>query len=84
MPRYSTDMIGKKMRHLGTVEAATEKAAIEEAAKQFGIAALRAKIVVTKARLTLLRRSQPRENINPSASKRRADLPFRLKVSPQP
>ena len=37
MPRYSIDIIGKKMRHLGTVEAASDKAAVEEAMKQFGI-----------------------------------------------
>ena len=49
MPRYSVDIIGKKMQHLGSVVAENEKKAIEEAVKQFGIEpALRTKIAVTK------------------------------------
>ena len=37
MPRWSVDIIRKRAEHLGTVEAATEKEAIEKAAKQFDI-----------------------------------------------
>jgi hypothetical protein len=49
MPRWSVDLIGKKMQHISTVVAASEKAAIKEAIKQFGIEpALRNKIAVTK------------------------------------
>ena len=49
MPRWRVDYIGKGGKHLGTVEAPDEKAAIAEAAKQFNItAARRNKIAVTK------------------------------------
>jgi hypothetical protein len=37
MPRWSVDIIRKRSEHLGTVEAATEKEAIEKAAKRFEI-----------------------------------------------
>ena len=37
MPRWRVDYIGKELQHLGTVEAADQKAAIAEAAKQFNI-----------------------------------------------
>jgi hypothetical protein len=37
MPRWRVDYIGKRGRHLGTVEAATEKQAVEVAAKEFDI-----------------------------------------------
>jgi hypothetical protein len=49
MARWRVDYIGKKGSHLGTVEAPDEKAAIEQAAKQFNITpARRNKIAVTK------------------------------------
>ena len=35
MPRWRVDYIGKGGKHLGTVEAPDEKAAVAEAAKQF-------------------------------------------------
>jgi hypothetical protein len=35
MARCSVDIIGKKMRHLGTVVADDERKALEEAIKQF-------------------------------------------------
>jgi hypothetical protein len=34
MPRYSIDIIGRKMRHLGTVVADNERKALEQAIKQ--------------------------------------------------
>ena len=37
MPRWSVDIIRKRAEHLGTVEAASEKEAIEKAAKRFDI-----------------------------------------------
>jgi hypothetical protein len=37
MARWRVDIIRKRAEHLGTVEAATEKEAIEKAAKQFDI-----------------------------------------------
>ena len=37
MPRWSVDIIRKRAEHLGTVEAANEKEAIEKAAKLFNI-----------------------------------------------
>ena len=37
MPRWRVDIIRKRAEHLGTVEAATEKEAIEKAAKRFDI-----------------------------------------------
>ncbi len=49
MPRWRVDYLGKKATHLGTVEAADEKSAIAEAAKQFNITpARRFKIAVLK------------------------------------
>ena len=51
MARYSLDIIGKRLKreHVGTVAAASEKQAIEEAVKQFKIApATRSKIAVRK------------------------------------
>jgi hypothetical protein len=49
MPRWRVDYLGKKGSHLGTVEAADEKSAIEQAAKQFNIPpARRNKLVVTR------------------------------------
>ena len=43
MARYSVDIIGKRLKHehVGTVAAASEKQAIEEAVKQFKIPGLR-------------------------------------------
>jgi hypothetical protein len=47
--RWSVDIIGKRLKHLGTVAAANEKQAIEEAVKQFQIApATRSKIAARK------------------------------------
>jgi hypothetical protein len=37
MHRWRVDIIRKRAEHLGTVEAATEKEAIEKAAEQFDI-----------------------------------------------
>jgi hypothetical protein len=37
MPRWRVDIIRKRAEHLGTVEAANERQAIEKAAKEFGI-----------------------------------------------
>ena len=37
MARWRVDIIRKRAEHLGTVEAATEKDAIEKAAKEFDI-----------------------------------------------
>jgi hypothetical protein len=37
MPRWRVDIIRKRAEHLGTVEAATEKEAIEKAAEWFEI-----------------------------------------------
>ena len=49
MPRWSVDIIRNRTQHLGTVEAANEKQAIEQAIKQFHIEpARRNRIVVTK------------------------------------
>jgi hypothetical protein len=49
MPRWRVDYIGKRGKHLGTVEAPDEKAATAEAARQFNITpARRSKIVVTQ------------------------------------
>ncbi len=48
MPRWRIDYLGKKLQHLGTVEAADEKSDIEEAMKTFHITpARRFKLVVT-------------------------------------
>jgi hypothetical protein len=49
MARYSVDIIGKKLQHLGTVVASDERKALEEAIRQFVIRpALRPKVTVTK------------------------------------
>jgi hypothetical protein len=49
MPRWSVDIIRNRTQPLRTVEAATEKQAIEAAVKQFEIEpARRNRIVVTK------------------------------------
>jgi hypothetical protein len=49
MARWRVDYIGKKGSHLGTVKAANDREAIEQAAKQFNITpARRNKIVVTR------------------------------------
>ena len=49
MARWSVDIIGKR-QHLGTVVAADERKALEQAIKQFVIRpALRSKVTVTKA-----------------------------------
>jgi hypothetical protein len=46
MARYSVDIIGKRLQHLGTVVAK----ALEEAIRQFAVRpALRGKVTVTKA-----------------------------------
>jgi hypothetical protein len=37
MPRWRVDIIRKRAEHLGTVEAASEKEAIEKAAERFEI-----------------------------------------------
>jgi hypothetical protein len=37
MPRWSVDIIRKRAKHLGTVEATNEKEAIEKAVKEFGV-----------------------------------------------
>jgi hypothetical protein len=51
MPRWRVDYLGKELQHLGTVEAADEKAAITEAVKQFNITpARRFKIVAMQTR----------------------------------
>jgi hypothetical protein len=52
MSRWRVDYIGKGGKHLGTVEAPDEKAAIAEAAKQFNITpARRFKIAVTRTQI---------------------------------
>ena len=49
MTRWSVDIIGKHLQHLGTVLAENERKALEEAIKQFAVSpALRSNIVVTK------------------------------------
>ena len=49
MARWSVDLIGKRLQRLGTVVAASEKEAIKEAVKLFGIDPARlSKITVTK------------------------------------
>ena len=49
MARWRVDYIGKGGKHLGTVEAPDQKAAVAEAIKTFNITpARRFKIVVTK------------------------------------
>ncbi len=49
MARWRVDYLGKKGKHLGTVEAPDEKTAIAEAMKTFNITpARRFKLVVTR------------------------------------
>ena len=49
MTRWRVDLIGKKLQHVGTIEARTEQEAIEEVVALFRIApALRDKLVATK------------------------------------
>jgi hypothetical protein len=49
MARWRVDLIGEKLRHVGTIEANTAEEAIDEAAKLFGIEpAVRDKLVATK------------------------------------
>jgi len=49
MPRWSVDIIRSHTQHLGTVEAANEKQAIDAAVKQFNIEPARQnRIVVSK------------------------------------
>jgi hypothetical protein len=48
MARWRVDYIGKKGSHLGTVEAPDEKAAIEQAAKQFNITPARRNKIAVK------------------------------------
>jgi hypothetical protein len=49
MARWSVDIIGKRLQHLGTVVAADERTALEAAIKQFEIRpALRSKVTVAK------------------------------------
>jgi hypothetical protein len=49
MARWRVDYLGKKGSHLGTVEAADEREAIDKAAVQFNItSARRNKIAVTR------------------------------------
>jgi hypothetical protein len=49
MPRWRIDLIGKKLQHVGTIEADNEKQAIEGAAKLFNLdAGRRSKLVATK------------------------------------
>jgi hypothetical protein len=51
MPRWRVDLMGKKLQHVGTVEAANEKAAIEIAIKELRIdPVLRFKLMVTKVK----------------------------------
>ncbi len=51
MLRWRVDIIGKNLQHLGTVEAADEKSAIEEAMKTFHVTpARRFKLVVTSTK----------------------------------
>jgi hypothetical protein len=49
MIRWSVDIIGKRLQHVGMVVADNERKALEEAIKLFAIRpALRSKIAVTK------------------------------------
>ena len=51
MPRWRIDLIGKKLRHVGTIEAATGAEAVDIAIKELRIApALRFKLMVTKVK----------------------------------
>jgi hypothetical protein len=49
MARWRIEIIGKKLRQVGTVEANTAEQAVDEAAKLFGVeSAVRDKLVATK------------------------------------
>jgi hypothetical protein len=50
MARWLVDLVGKRVTRLGTVMATTERDAIDEVAKRFGIEAVNRsyKVVVTK------------------------------------
>ena len=51
MARWLVDIIGKKLQHVGTVDAENERKALAEAIKRFDVRpALRSKIAVTKVR----------------------------------
>ena len=51
MAKWRVDLIGKKLQHVGTVEARTEQEAIDEVAKLFRIApALRDKLTAMKVK----------------------------------
>jgi hypothetical protein len=51
MPRWRVDLIGKHLRHIGTVDAPTEREAIDAAIKIFQVEpALRTKLIATKVR----------------------------------
>jgi 1,2-phenylacetyl-CoA epoxidase PaaB subunit len=51
MPRWRVDLIGKKLQHVGTVDAANEREARAEAIKIFEVRpALRSKLVVAKVK----------------------------------
>ena len=54
MPRWSIDLIRKKMQQLGTVDAPSQKDAYDAAIKRFEIApALQAKITVTRSAIRI-------------------------------
>jgi 1,2-phenylacetyl-CoA epoxidase PaaB subunit len=49
MARYSVDIIGKKLQHLGSVVASDERDALEKAIKHFAVRpALQSRVAVTK------------------------------------
>jgi hypothetical protein len=48
MPRWRVDIIRGKAEHLGTIEATTEKEAIEKAAEEFDIAPERQNRIVVQ------------------------------------
>jgi 1,2-phenylacetyl-CoA epoxidase PaaB subunit len=51
MARWSVDVIGKRLQHLGTVEADDGREALQEAIKRFAVRpALRSKLAVTKVK----------------------------------
>ena len=51
MPRWRVDIIRKRAEHLGTVEAADEKDAIQQAIERFEVpAALQNRLTVSKQR----------------------------------
>jgi 1,2-phenylacetyl-CoA epoxidase PaaB subunit len=51
MARWRVDIIGKKLQHVGTVDADNEQKALAEAIRVFNVRpALRSKITVTKVR----------------------------------